>query len=251
MKRIISVMIVGVALVVAATVTYAVPNIEMVRVKGGCYQMGDTFGGGLANEKPVHQVCVSDFYIGKFVVTQAQWRAVMGDNPSVFKVCGSNCPVETVSYDDALQFIKKLNDQTGKNYRLPYEAEWEYAARSGGKQEKWAGTNNQEELGEYAWFADNSGKTTQRVGRKKPNGLGLYDMTGNVWEWCNDWYAPNYYQNSPEKNPQGPPSGSYRVLRGGGWNGTTGLVRAAYRNGLVTTIRGFNVGFRLILPADQ
>jgi formylglycine-generating enzyme required for sulfatase activity len=221
----------------------------MVKVKGGCYLMGDTFGDGEANEKPVHQVCVSDFYIGKFVVTQAIWHEVMRNNPS-YKDCVS-CPVENVSFDDAQQFINKLNDQTGKNYRLPYEAEWEYAARSGGKHEKWAGTSNQDELEKYAWFAGNNGKTTQRVGGKKPNGLGLYDMTGNVWEWCKDWYGADYYQNSPKNNPHGPLSGSTRVLRGGSWGNSAGNGRAAFRGGTVPSGRRDFIGFRLVLPADH
>ena len=238
-------------LLTIATLANAAPNIEMVYVRGGCYQMGDTFGDGSSDEKPAHRVCVDDLYIGKYPVTQAQYQAVMGTNPSSFKECGDNCPVETVSYDDAQRFINKLSGQTGKKYRLPYEAEWEYAARSGGRQERWAGTSNQEELEDYAWFKDNSGSTTNTVGTKKPNGLGLYDMSGNVWQWCKDWYGDKYYSQSPEQNPRGPSSGSGRVMRGGSWGGAAGGVRAAYRFYVGPSDRDDGSGFRLVLPAVQ
>lgn len=191
-------------------------GIEMVFAKGGCYQMGDTFGDGNSDEKPVHKVCVDDFYIGRYEVTQGQWKAIMGRNLSYFKDCGDNCPVEQVSWNDIQNFINKLIQKTGKKYRLPTEAEWEYAARSRGKNEKWAGTSNESEIGDYAWYLSNSGSKTHPVGQKKPNGLGLYDMSGNVWEWCSDWYGKNYYGNSPKDNPTGPSGGQFRVLRGGG-----------------------------------
>ncbi|HEY6872839.1 MAG TPA: formylglycine-generating enzyme family protein [Geobacteraceae bacterium] len=246
MKRIIAGMIMAAALAVSAA-AFAAPDIEMVPVKGGCFQMGDTFGDGGKNEKPVHQVCVDDFYIGKYVVTQGQWQAVMGSNPSYFKACGPNCPVEQVSWDDVQKFIRRLNEQTGKNYRLPYEAEWEYAARSGGKHEQWAGTSNPDELGAYAWFEDNSGEKTQQVGIRRPNGLGLYDMSGNVWQWCKDRYDANYYRNSPRKNPHGPSSGDNRVMRGGSWCLSEGLIRAASRNSRAPSSRLDCIGFRLVL----
>jgi sulfatase modifying factor 1 len=251
MKRIITGIFVVAALAVAME-AYAASDIEMVKVKGGCYQMGDTFGDGEANEKPVHKVCVDDFFMGKYLVTQEQWRAVVGNNPSFINQCGGNCPVEQVSWEDAQEFIQQLNEQTGKNYRLPYEAEWEYAARSGGKQEEWAGTSNHDELEEYAWFVDNSFKRTYPVGRKKPNGLGLYDMSGNVPEWCNDWYDGDYYKRSPENNPPGPLSGDGRVLRGGSCNDSAGDVRAAYRSSGGPSGRDdYDGGFRLVLPAIQ
>ncbi len=206
---------------------YWTTGMEMVFVKGGCYQMGDTFGDGDSDEKPVHEVCVDDFYIGKYEVTQGQWKAIMGNNPSYFKDCGDNCPVEDVSWNDIQDFINKLNQKITPSiplnkgglrgmYRLPTEAEWEYAARSGGKSEKWAGTSNESELGDYAWYDKNSESKTHPVGQKKPNGIGLYDMSGNVWEWVNDWYDEDYYKNSPQNNPKGPNSGSLRVNRGGG-----------------------------------
>jgi len=173
--------------------TDATTGMPFVFVKGGCYQMGDTFGDGAPEEKPVHDVCVSDFYMGKHEVTQGQWKRIMGNNPSSFSGCGDNCPVEHVSWNDAQNFIRRLNSQSGKRYRLPTEAEWEYAARSGGKREKWAGSGNEASSGDYAWYSSNSGSKAHPAGQKLPNGLGLHDMSGNVWEWCNDWYDGTYY----------------------------------------------------------
>ena len=219
-------------------------GIQMIFVKGGCYQMGDTFGDGDKDEKPVHNVCVSDFYIGKYEVTQGQWQKVMGSNPSRFSSCGDNCPVEQVSWNDIQGFIRKLNATTGKNYRLPTEAEWEYAARSGGKKEKYSGTDDS--LDDYAWYSSNSGNKTHSVGQKKPNGLGIYDMTGNVWEWCSDSYGEKYYGESPRDNPQGPSSSSYRVLRGGGWSNGAQSSRAAIRSWDSPDYRyGSYLGFRV------
>lgn len=248
MKLIIAGMIVVAALAVSM-VSSAAPDIEMVFVKGGCYQMGDTFGDGDADAKPVHEVCVNDFSIGKYVVTQAQWQAVMGSNPSMFT--GDRLPVEQVSWEDAQAFIAKLNAMTGRHYRLPTEAEWEYAARSAGKREKWAGTSDANQLGEYAWYMDNSGEKTHKVGQKRPNGLGLYDMSGNVGEWVQDRYGDVYYGESPKETPQGPMTGSNRVIRGGSWDDEAGFVRAALRHFNVPSRRDSDYGFRLVLPAVQ
>ena len=160
-------------------------NIQMVAVQGGTFTMGCTSEQGddcYDDERPAHRVTVSDFYIGKYEVTQAQWRAVMGFNPSYFK--GDNLPVETVSWDDVMDFIHKLNSLTGRQYRLPTEAEWEYAAR-GGNNYKYSGSNS---AGNVAWYGYNSSRTTHPVGTKSANGFGLYDMSGNVYEWCSDWY---------------------------------------------------------------
>jgi sulfatase modifying factor 1 len=222
-------------------------GMELVLIKGECYQMGDVFGDGYPNEKPVHDVCVGDFYMGKHEVTQRQWRTIMGSNPSCSENCGDDCPVECVSWNDAQDFISRLNQRTGKKFRLPTEAEWEYAARSGGKREKWAGTSNESDLGDYAWVKDNSEGTTHSVGQKKPNGLGFFDLTGNVWEWCQDWYDENYYQRSPRDNPGGPASGGQRVLRGGSWLTLARNARAAYRYGLDPGDRYDFGGFRLVL----
>lgn len=236
-------------------------GIEMVFVKGGCYQMGDTLGDGGSDEKPVHEVCVDDFYMGKYEVTQGQWKAVMGNNPSYFKDCGDNCPVESVSWNDIQEFINKLNQKTTPSiplnkggqsgmYRLPTEAEWEYAAKSvsggGGKNEKYSGSNNVDSV---AWYSSNSGGKTHPVGTKQPNGLGIYDMMGNIWEWTNDWYDKDYYNNSPKNNPQGTNSGQSRVLRGGSWYDLPQYVRASNRGRVLPTARYDNNGFRLAVSA--
>jgi sulfatase modifying factor 1 len=223
--------------------------IEMVLVKGGCYKMGDTFGAGAEEERPVHEVCVRDFYIGKYLVTQMQWTGTMGTNPSREPTCGLACPVENVSWNDVQEFIRKLSQRTRKAYRLPTEAEWEYAARSGGKDEKWAGTSSEKELGDYAWYYNNSRYQSHPVGLKKPNGLGLYDMTGNVWEWLSDWYDEGYYANSPKDEPQGAATGRIRSLRGGYWGDLSTFARVARRLGLVPSARGGGYGFRVALPA--
>jgi len=192
-------------------------GMEFVWVPGGCFEMGDLFRDIPAvEEETVHQVCVDSFWMGKYEVTQGQWERVMGSNPSQFR-SGDNYPVEMVSWDDVQVFTQRLNQRSGKNYRLPTEAEWEYAARSGGRREKWAGTSSESSLGEYAWFDKNSSGRTHPVGEKLPNGLGLFDMTGNVWEWVEDWYDENYYKKSPQRNPKGPNSGIQKLFRGGCW----------------------------------
>ncbi|NOR65087.1 MAG: SUMF1/EgtB/PvdO family nonheme iron enzyme [Candidatus Scalindua sp.] len=216
----------------------------MVFVKGGCFDMGDIFGTGTSDEKPVHTVCIGDFYLGKTEVTQKQWEDVVGKNPSKFQ-CG-DCPVEKVSWNNVQDFIKKLNEKTGMNYRLPTEAEWEYAARSGGHKEQWAGTNDEEEIGEYTWYGFTAEGVTHAVGGKTPNGIGLYDMMGNVWEWCSDWYDKKYYEYSPSKDPQGPSEGSNRVIRGGGWRSRDKGLRTTDRNDFIPTSKKFtDIGFRL------
>jgi sulfatase modifying factor 1 len=225
--------------------------IELVLVKGGCFQMGDTFGEGKPDETPVHTVCVDDYYIGKYEVTQGQWQSVMGSNPSYFKNCGEKCPVEQVSWNDINQFLEKLNARTGKKYRLPTEAEWEYAARSGGKKERYAGTSSDVELGKYAWYSANSGGSTHPVGEKQPNSLGLYDMTGDVWEWCQDWYGDKYYSSSPRSNPSGPLSGTRYVLRGGAWIFEPAGIRITTRYGLAPATRSDLYGFRLSLSIPR
>jgi formylglycine-generating enzyme required for sulfatase activity len=227
--------------------TDPITGMEFVSVKGGCYQMGSTTGG--TDEKPVHQVCLSDFHMGKYEVTQGQWEKMMGSNPSHFKQCGPECPVEDVSWNDAQEFIKKLNSGSGKQYRLPTEAEWEYAARSGGKDEKWAGTSDETSLGKYAWYEKNSGQTTHKAGLKKANGLGLHDMSGNVWEWCQDWYSDSYYDDSQKDNPTGPDNGEQRVLRGGSWLYNDNDARAASRSRCDPGSRYNYGGIRLVLPA--
>ena len=222
----------------------SIGNIEMVYVKGGTFTMGATAEQGsdaYSGEKPTHSVTLLDYYIGKYEVTQAQWRAVMGSNPSKWK--GDNLPVDNVSWNDIQEFIKKLNAQTGKRFRLPTEAEWEYAARGGNKSEgyKYSGSDN---IDDVAWYYDNSSIKTHPVGQKTPNELGIYDMTGNVWEWCQDWYGD--YSSEAQTNPTGPSSGSTRVLRGGGWYIVARYCRVSYRIGSTPGDRSNDRGFRLV-----
>lgn len=215
---------------------------DMVFLPGGCFQMGDVFDVGDGDERPVHEVCVDGFYIGRYELTQAEWWAVMGGHPSYkFRGC-YNCPVESVNYSDVQTFIQKINDIKGQNYRLPTEAEWEYAARSGGKNTKWAGTSAESKLVAYAWYAGNN---CRNVGEKSPNELKIYDMSGNVWEWVSDWYGTDYYKKSPKDNPRGPLLGSYRVLRGGGFFYEPRYVRTTVRLGIGPDMRNRAIGFRL------
>ena len=199
----------------------------MVKVKGGTFQMGSNDKEAQNDEKPVHRVTLSDFSIGATEVTQAQWKAVMNNNPSYFK--GDDLPVERVSWDDIQGFLRKINSLSKTQYRLPTEAEWEYAARGGNASRgyQYSGSNN---IDEVAWYKNNSNRKTHTVGTKKANELGLYDMSGNVWEWCNDWYDENYYKNSPAQNPKGAQSGSNRVFRGGGWNYDAERCRPTFRS---------------------
>jgi formylglycine-generating enzyme required for sulfatase activity len=222
---------------------------EMVFVKGGCFEMGDTFDEGEDDENPVHEICVNDFYIGKYEVTQTEWSKIMRRSQS--DVNGSdNYPVENVSWEDIHNYIMKLNEKTGKKYRLPTEAEWEYAARSGGKKERWAGTSDVSELKDYAWYEDNSDRIVHPVGQKKPNVLGIHDMCGNVWEWVFDNYDGQYYESCPKDNPNGPLYGFYRVLRGGSWLDTPMDVRTADRGRCIPIDWFQNEGFRLVLPLN-
>jgi formylglycine-generating enzyme required for sulfatase activity len=221
------------------------PPIEdlMIKVEGGTFQMGSN--DAQEDEKPIHEVSVPTFYISKYEVTQKQWQDIMDNNPSYFKGC-DNCPVENVSWEDVQEFIKKLNTQTGKKYRLPSEAEWEFAARGGNKSNnyKYSGSNDIEEV---AWYGyKKSDKKTHAVGTKKPNELGIYDMSGNVWERCSDWYGVDYYKNSPSNNPKGASSGNSRVLRGGSWLNLDINCRVADRVSSNPTVRTYNSGFRVV-----
>jgi len=220
-------------------------SIDMVAVKGGCFNMGSN--DGESDEKPVHQVCVDDFYIGKYEVTQKQWKEIMGNNPSRFKC--DNCPVEQVNWNDVQDFIKKLNTKTGNNYRLPTEAEWEYAAR-GGNQSKGYTYSGSNTIGSVAWYTGNSGSKTHTVGTKKANELEIYDMSGNVWEWCSDLYGGDYYGKSLKNNPAGPTTGSYRVPRGGGWDDYATRCRVANRFRDSPGARRNYLGFRLALSSE-
>ena len=199
---------------------------------------------GYANsdEKPTHKVTLSDYYIGETEVTQALWQAVMGKNPSSFK--GNSNPVESVSWDDCQEFIRKLNSLTGRTFRLPTEAEWEFAARGGNNSKgyKYSGSKN---INGVAWYKNNSGSMTHAVKIKSPNELGIYDMTGNVWELCQDWYGS--YSSNAQTNPKGPSSGSGRVLRGGSWGGDARYCRVSDRGSTSPGDGGYHYGLRLVL----
>ena len=227
------------------TITVNGVSFDMIMVEGGTFTMGATSEQGedaYSHEKPVHQVTLSDYYIGETEVTQALWKAVMGTNPSYFK--GDSNPVEKVSWNDCQEFIRKLNSLTGRTFRLPTEAEWEYAARGGNQSKgyKYSGSNT---LSSVAWYADNSSSQTHAVKTKSPNELGLYDMSGNVYEWCSDWYGS--YQSSTQTNPQGPSSGSDRVLRGGSWEINARCCRVSLRNNYSPDVRYYDHGLRLVL----
>jgi len=217
---------------------------EMVSVEGGTFTMGCRGKDGVYfnDARPTFQVTLKSFKMAKYPVTQKQWVAVMGTNPSEFK--GDDLPVEQVIWSEVQEFIQKLNTATGKNYRLPTEAEWEYAARGGNKskEEYWySGSNNVDAV---AWHDGNSGGKTQPVGKKAANELGIYDMNGNVYEWCNDWYAA--YTNTPKTNPTGPATGTNRVSRGGSWLDEERNISVAARFSVLPTFRVSVLGFRLV-----
>jgi formylglycine-generating enzyme required for sulfatase activity len=220
---------------VTVTAIFNLKEIEMIRVPGGTFMMGSDSSEAELDEKPVHQVTVSSFEIGKYEVTQAEWEAVMGSKPSSF--AGSRLPVERVNWIDVQEFIQKLNQMTGKNYRLPTEAEWEYACRAGSTGDRYGPIDS------IAWYHNNSGDKTHEVGLLAPNAFGLYDMLGNVWEWVADWYGP--YSPGAEINPKGPSSGTSRLNRGGSWGGILGSVRASNRFDDRATTRASSTGFRL------
>ena len=220
-------------------------SIDMVRVEAGTFTMGATaeMKNTEDSEKPTHRVTLTnDYYIGKYEVTQALWQTVMGNRPSNFK--GYNLPVEQVSWDDCQEFISKLNRITGKMFRLPTEAEWEYAARGGKKSRgyQYSGSNN---LSDVAWYNENSGYETYAVGTKQPNELGIYDMIGNVCEWCQDWYGA--YSSSSQVNPTGANSGSRRVYRGGSWRYPAPYCRSSVRAAGEPNSRDDFLGLRLVL----
>ena len=235
--------------------TYKVPS-DFVLVEGGTFQMG---GNAYGDEKPIHSVVLSDYYIGKYLVTQKLWVDVMGKNPSSFK--GYDLPIENVSWFDCISFCNALSRRDGweecyringtsvtllsgkHGYRLPTEAEWEFAARGGKKSIgfEYAGSNT---LDEVAWYDGNSGSKTHPVGQKKANELGLFDMSGNVWEWCWDW--KDSYPSSSQTNPLGPASGAYRVYRGGSWSYCANHCRVAFRCSSSPSFSNGLLGFRLV-----
>jgi formylglycine-generating enzyme required for sulfatase activity len=250
-------------------------RLEMIAIPGGSFPMGSPEGVGFDDERPQHRVTLAPFWLGKYVVTQAQWQAVMGSNPSRFK--GADLPVEMVLWNDAVKFCEMVSQRTGKSYRLPSEAELEYACRAGSNGQYCFG-DDEALLDEYAWYGNNSGRQrinadklweevggdgskywgrlekngnqTHPVGRKKPNAWGLYDMHGNVWEWCSDWYSDSYYVECQKQGtvagPAGPSAGSDRVIRGGSWDGHAVSCRSAARFRSAPVIRDDALGFRLV-----
>jgi formylglycine-generating enzyme required for sulfatase activity/predicted Ser/Thr protein kinase len=238
-------------------------GMEFVLIPAGEFMMGAVPQDSEAkdNEKPQHKVRITKpFYMGKYPVTQEEWEMVIGNNPSWFKQAGKKAPVDTVSWNDCQEFIKKLGKKEGKTYRLPTEAEWEYGARGGGSTSlvgepgrttptgSYVYTHGDDagKFGDYAWYTDNSGNTTHPVGQKKPNSIGLYDMMGNVWEWCEDWYGKDYYKNSLSVDPKGAKKGGGRSLRGGSWDINDRRCRLSYRINLNPDNRNDYDGFRLI-----
>ena len=230
------------------TETFTVNGVTftMVTVEGGTFTMGATAeqsSDAYDDEMPAHQVTLSSYCIGETEVTQALWQAVMGSNPSYF-TGDLNRPVECVSWNNCQIFISKLNELTGKTFRLPTEAEWEYAARGGNCSQdyKYAGSND---VGEVAWYSGNSSSKTHPVATKAPNELGLYDMSGNVWEWVQEWYGS--YSSESQTNPMGPASGSVRVDRGGGWGSNASRSRVSHRSNYNPAYSTSDLGLRLAL----
>lgn len=246
---------------------------NFVSVPPGCFPMGNTFEDSYHTEMPVHEVCLSSFSISSFPVTRREFEkfvAETGYRTDAEKSGGcytydsnswkkdptaswrkpgfqqeSDHPVVCVSWNDTYAYTDWITRKNNRIYRLPTEAEWEYAARSGGKQERFAGGDDVDKL---AWYASNSDNRTHPVGRKQPNGLGLYDMSGNVWQWTEDWYDRRYYRESPRNNPKGPKSGTKRVFRGGSWFYDQRGVRATYRDFSAPDFRSSYLGFRLVSP---
>lgn len=221
-------------------------SFKMIKVDGGSFSMGATYEQGneaMWWEMPVHQVSLNNYYIGETEVTQALWKAVMSQNPSSFK--GDNLPVDCVSWDDCVEFCRLLSHKTGKRFRLPTEAEWEFAARGGNKSNcyKYPGSNN---VYEVAWCIGVSDSIPHAVKTKKPNELGIYDMAGNAWEWCSDYWGAKY-NDYHEINPQGPSTGEYRVHRGGGWLNRPTHCRISYRYKAKQSRRNDFRGFRLVM----
>ncbi|MBF0542220.1 MAG: SUMF1/EgtB/PvdO family nonheme iron enzyme [Nitrospirae bacterium] len=210
-------------------------GLDFVAVHGGCFKMGYAE----STEMPMHEVCLDDFNIGKYEVTQAQWEKLMGSNPSFFNNCPA-CPVENVSYDEIQEFIAKLNKSSIRTYKLPTEAQWEYAAKGGTNSLVLTGVK------EGIWNKDTSGGKTHSVGGLNPNSLGIYDMMGNVWEWVTDWYSKQYNKQSLKKNPLGPDRGRLKVIRGGCWNSAGDELYLYIRKGMDPAVKNRSNGFRLV-----
>ena len=223
--------------------TEPVTGIEFVRIPGGEFLMGDTFGEGIENEQPVHGVRVSGFYMAKTCVTQFQWGRLMAENPSRFS--GENHPAENMTLAQVHEFVERLCEASGgRRFALPTEAQWEFAARSGGKEELYAGGDN---VNAVAWYAENSDGATRPVAGRTPNGLGLFDMSGNVWEWCRDTFRKDAYEVHRSFDPMIEDSGAEQVIRGGSWNLDAWSARCARRFSIRAEDKGPGLGFRLVL----
>jgi formylglycine-generating enzyme required for sulfatase activity len=228
-------------------------GMEFQYIAAGKFIMGslvnpmDSYG----SEVPIHEVEISkSFYFGKYEVTQSQWLQIMGNNPSYFRNCGENCPVEQVTWNQAQEFLRRLNQKENTNkYRLPTEAEWEYACRAGSRSTFGFGDDIQN-LEEYGWYVKNSGGSVRPVGQKRPNAWGLYDLNGNVWEWCSDWFDAEYYGKSTPVNPPGPDAGYRRILRGGSWLNYPGYLRCATRYSYDPSQGFFTIGLRIAREMD-
>ncbi len=237
---------VALAICIGIAVWFILPNNtiqpDMVFVAGGEFVMGDRVGDGHPDEHPAHKVTISDFYIGRYEVTQAEWVAVMGNNPSRYK--DDNNPVDNVSWCDIQEFIRRLNKLSGKKYRLPTETEWEYAARGGAQSRNYLYSGS-DDISVVAWYCENSDGQPHPVGLKRNNELGLYDMCGNVWEWCQDWYG--YYNDADQTNTAKQSDSAKRILRGGGWSQNAWQSRISIRDGWTPTETGNSYGFRLAM----
>lgn len=231
-----------------ALFTDPICGIELVYVPGGCFQMGDTFGQGMDSELPVHEVQLDGYYIARHAVTQEQWLRLMPENPSKFE--GARNPVEQITWDEARRFAQMLTQAHRGRYRfeLPSESQWEYAARSGGKEELYAGGDSIDAL---AWYEANSQGRTHPVGGKAPNGLGLYDLSGNVWEWCLDAYSAGAYAQHAGRNPLVQTDESDRVIRGGSCHLDAWSARCARRFSFAHDFMGAGLGFRLMMTAQS
>ena len=230
--------------------------IEMVNVKGGQFDLGDD--SAAMDRRPAHSVTLHDFSIGKYEITQKQWYSVMGSNPSPYNYC-DNCPVTNVSWNDIQAFLEKINAMSGKHYRLPTEAEWEFAARGGrwekvktktyndgGSDEEYMMKHSGREVLQYvAWFERNSNDHEHPVGKKRANMLNIYDMSGNVEEWCNDWYGKSYFSAKDVTNPTGPDGGSSKVVRGGSWKSLKDEISVTRRAAYTPDTKATTLGFRI------
>jgi formylglycine-generating enzyme required for sulfatase activity len=224
-------------------------RMEFALVPAGTFLMGSPENTGSDDESPLRPVTISrPFYLGKFEVTQEQWQAVMGSNPSRFH--GAQRPVETVSWNDCQRFLARLAARTGRRFALPTEAQREYACRAGSST-AWVCGNGDEHLGDYAWYGANAGGATHRVGTKRPNAWGLYDMAGNVAEWCSDAYAKHTYTEAAVTDPTGPGAGGSMVYRGGAWGDDSDMLRCAYRNCNGPDGANAGVGLRCVMLVED